>query len=97
MYRTLVVVSLAALAVVLLSDVASAGIFGRRWERRRAELYGSLNSSLSAKVNSDVAGAEARLAAQSKSQIDAEAHKLQEQVSGELANLRNQAADAVAD
>lgn len=90
-------VALVALIVtVLVVDVASAGVFGRRWERRRAELYGSLNASLSGQVNQQVAGAEERLAAASKTQIEAEAAKLNEQVAGELANLRKAAADAVA-
>ncbi len=42
------IASLAGL--MFLADSASAGIFGRRWERRRAELYGSLNASLAPHV-----------------------------------------------
>ena len=46
-------------ATLLVADSAQAGIFGRRWERRRAELYSSLNHQLSGQVQSNVARAAA--------------------------------------
>lgn len=91
---------LAAVAGAVLTDSASAQILGRRWERRRAELYGSLNASLSARVDVNVAQQaavlEERLSETNQAQIAAEADKLKGQVESELAALRQQAAEAVA-
>src|SRR5262245_43306681 len=81
-----------------LTDSASA--FGRRWERRRAELYGSLNASLSARVDAGVAqqsaAAEQRLSEANKAQIAAEAVKLNSDIAAALAQLKQQATEAVA-
>ena len=89
MSRFVVTALVAACGVLLVTDTASARIFGRRWERRREELRSELDASLSAKlqagVASETASAEARVKEASAAQIASEAKKLQDQVNTEIA------------
>jgi hypothetical protein len=55
MTRPLLFALLATIGFGMLCETASAQLLGRRWQRRRAELYGSLQDSLSARVDSNVA------------------------------------------
>ena len=92
----LVGVLLALLAV----DTASAGLFGHRWERRKAELRAELVNDLSSKMDSDLAreveALTAQLTTSAQEQVKTEADKLQQQVDQALAQLREEASKLVA-
>lgn len=96
MSRIVVTALVAAVGLLVVAENASAGIFGRRWERRREELRSELAGSLSATVTQESAAAEARVKESSQAQIAGEAKKLQEQVSSEIAELRRKSAEQVA-
>ena len=49
MSRFVVTAVVAAVSLFVVADSASAGIFGRRWERRKEQLRSELDASLSAK------------------------------------------------
>ncbi|MGI8982352.1 MAG: hypothetical protein ACR2FY_24235 [Pirellulaceae bacterium] len=100
MSRFVVTAIVATVGLLVVVDSASAGIFGRRWERRRESLRSELDASLSGKLQAGVAqesaAAETRVKEASQAQIAGEAQKLQDQVSGEIADLRRKAAEQVA-
>jgi hypothetical protein len=77
MPRLIAVFAIALTGVVTFADLAAAGPFRRVWERRKAELGGELNASLSAKLNADVAreskAAEQRISDARRKQIDGRA------------------------
>src|SRR5687767_9865475 len=90
-----IVVLVGLVLVVAFADSAFAGPFRRIWERRKAELGGELNASLSAKLDADLAreskAVEGRLSEANKAQIADEAKMLQGEVTAEVAALRQQA------
>jgi len=94
MNARVVVVAATLASLLCLTDSASA--LGRRWERRRAELYGSLNTSLSASVAAQSAASEQRLSDANKAQIASISDKLNSDLNSALAQLRQQAGEAVA-
>src|SRR5688500_10424251 len=85
-----------ALPAMLLADVAQAGIFGRRWERRRAELYGQLSGQVQRQVAGASAHVEKKLTQSLDTKVAEQTAKLETHLEEQLADLRKQAADAVA-
>jgi hypothetical protein len=77
-----------ALPLLFVVDTAHAGLFGRRWERRRAELQGHVTQQ----VAGAAAGVEKKLGESLDAKVAEESAKLEQQ----LAAIRQQAADAVA-
>ena len=76
------------------------GILGRRWERRKAELYGELSQALSAEMDAELAkqmkAARSELAAFAAKQIEQESAKLQTEIAQHVAKMRKEAAAIVA-
>lgn len=92
---TIAVLSL--LSLVAFTESVNAGwLFGRIWERRRAELYSDLSSQVTYEVHSGVASAEQRLSTDLTARVQAEGKKLDEFVKLEMAKLQKQAQDQVA-
>src|SRR4051812_7672513 len=81
-----------ALPLLVVADTAQAGIFGRRWERRRAELHSQLSGQLTRQVAGAAAGVEKKLGRSLEAKVAEESAKLEQQ----LPAIRQQAADAVA-
>ncbi len=99
---TLTLVALLVVAVGAESALAGPfGLFGRRWERRRAELYGDLSASLSAQLDAQLSEemerARAELAKAAAKRLDREAAALKAQVARQVAEMRKEAAQLVAD
>lgn len=70
-------------------ETAEAQVFGRRWQRRKAEIKGELSTQLTAKVNADI-----------QREMDVATNKInsatQEQLAAEIVKLREQASQLVA-
>ncbi len=95
--------SLTLLAVITAGtfvDSADAAIFGRRWERRKAEIKSEVSGQLSAKIDADIAtqtaAATEKINAATQDKVTAESLKLSEQVKQEVAKLREDAQALVA-
>ena len=88
------------LSVALLADTASAGVFRRVWENRKAELHAELYCQLSAQFQSDlareIAALDKRMQALTNARLDDEAKKLHTQMNEIVAELRKQVTDHVA-
>jgi len=96
MKRLFLAACLALPTILVAADTAQAGIFGRRWERRRAELYGSLNRQLSGQVQNNVARAAAGVQKNLDARFAEESVKIEQQMNEQLAAIRQQAAETVA-
>lgn len=79
------------LPLLIAADTTQAGVFGRRWERRRAELHSQLSGQVTRQVAGAAAGVEKKLGESLDAKVAAESAKLEQQ----LAVIRQQAADAV--
>ncbi len=88
---------LSALSLTAFTNEVDAGrLFGRVWERRRADLHSELSAEVSSEVSAEVASAEQRIDAGLTAQMQAGIKKLNENVNGELAKLQQQAKDQIA-
>src|SRR5690606_18499934 len=99
MFRTSLVVA-GLLGSLLAADMADAQIFGRRWQRRKAEIKGELSHQLSAQVNADVRRemdvATNKINAATQQTLLAESAQLKEQIAAEVTRLQEQATQLVA-
>ena len=94
--KSLMVTFCLTMPLLFAADSAHAGIFGRRWERRRAELHGQLSGQVTQQVTGAAAGVEQRLGESLADKVAQESVKLDNELQTQLAALRQQAAGAVA-